>query len=79
MSRISIPTADNSLDAAKLLLSMVSKQFGVVPNLMKLVRHSPATQEGYLSCCRRFWHDSAEGLCQSRNDTPDKFGEVHPA
>jgi uncharacterized peroxidase-related enzyme len=49
MSRISIPTVDNSLDAAKPLLAAVNKQLGVVPNLMKLVGHSPAALEGYLS------------------------------
>jgi uncharacterized peroxidase-related enzyme len=49
MSRISIPTVDNSLDATKPLLAAVHKQLGVVPNLMKLVGYSPAALEGYLS------------------------------
>ncbi len=49
MSRISIPTVDNSLEAAKPLLAAVQKQLGVVPNLMKLVGHSPAALEGYLA------------------------------
>lgn len=49
MSRISIPTIDQSADAAKPLLAAVHKQLGVVPNLMKLVGHSPAALEGYLS------------------------------
>jgi uncharacterized peroxidase-related enzyme len=49
MSRLSIPTVDNSLDASKPLLAAVQKQLGVVPNLMKLVGHSPAALEGYLS------------------------------
>ena len=49
MSRISIPTVDNSLEAAKPLLAAVQKQLGVVPNLMKLVVHSPAALEGYLA------------------------------
>lgn len=49
MSRISIPTVDNSAAASKPLLAAVQKQLGVVPNLMKLVGHSPAALEGYLS------------------------------
>jgi uncharacterized peroxidase-related enzyme len=49
MSRISIPTVDDSAAAAKPLLAAVHKQLGVVPNLMKLVGHSPAALEGYLS------------------------------
>jgi uncharacterized peroxidase-related enzyme len=49
MSRISIPTVDNSLEASKPFLAAVQKQLGVVPNLMKLVGHSPAALEGYLS------------------------------
>jgi uncharacterized peroxidase-related enzyme len=49
MSRISIPTVDNSLEASKPFLAAVQKQLGVVPNLMKLVGHSPAALEGYLA------------------------------
>lgn len=49
MSRISIPTVDNSVEASKPFLAAVHKQLGVVPNLMKLVGHSPAALEGYLS------------------------------
>lgn len=49
MSRISIPTVDQSLAASKPLLAAVQQQLGVVPNLMKLVGHSPAGLEGYLA------------------------------
>ncbi len=49
MSRISIPSVENSLEATKPLLAAVKQQLGVVPNLMKLVGHSPAALEGYLS------------------------------
>ncbi|TCV90578.1 carboxymuconolactone decarboxylase family protein [Sulfurirhabdus autotrophica] len=49
MSRISIPTLEQSIDASRPLLAAVEKQLGVVPNLMKLVGHSPAALEGYLS------------------------------
>lgn len=49
MSRISIPTADQTLDAAKPLLAAVHKQLGVTPNLMKVVGHSPSSLEGYLA------------------------------
>jgi uncharacterized peroxidase-related enzyme len=49
MSRIRIPTVEASAAAAKPLLAAVQAQLGVVPNLMKLVGHSPAALEGYLS------------------------------
>ena len=49
MSRISIPSVDNSVEASRPLLAAVQKQLGMVPNLMKLVGHSPAALEGYLS------------------------------
>jgi len=49
MSRISIPTVEQSVAASRPLLDAVNKQLGVVPNLMKLVGHSPAALEGYLS------------------------------
>lgn len=49
MSRISIPSVEQSLEASKPLLAAVKQQLGVVPNLMKLVGHSPAALEGYLS------------------------------
>ena len=49
MSRIAIPTVEQAPAASKPLLDAVHKQLGVVPNLMKLVGHSPAALEGYLS------------------------------
>jgi len=49
MSRISIPSLEQSAEATKPLLAAVQKQLGVTPNLMKLVGHSPAALEGYLS------------------------------
>ena len=49
MSRLTIPTVDQSLESAKPLLAAVHKQLGVVPNLMKLVGKSPAALEGYLA------------------------------
>ncbi|MGQ5525467.1 carboxymuconolactone decarboxylase family protein [Chitinimonas sp. PSY-7] len=49
MSRISIPTVEQSVEASKPLLAAVKQQLGIVPNLMKLVGHSPAALEGYLS------------------------------
>lgn len=49
MSRISIPSYDQALAASLPLLDAVNKQLGVIPNLMKLVGHSPAALEGYLS------------------------------
>lgn len=49
MSRISIPTVEQSLEATQPLLAAVKKSLGVVPNLMKVVGHSPAALEGYLA------------------------------
>lgn len=49
MSRLHIPTVEQSLEASKPMLDAVKKQLGVVPNLMKLVGNSPAALEGYLS------------------------------
>ena len=49
MSRISIPSVDKTPDASIPLLAAVQQQLGVVPNLMKLVGHSPAALEGYLA------------------------------
>jgi len=49
MSRINIPTVEQSPAASRPLLDAVKKQLGVVPNLMKLVGNSPAALEGYLS------------------------------
>lgn len=49
MSRLAIPTVDASVEGSKPLLAAVKQQLGVVPNLMKLVGHSPAALEGYLS------------------------------
>lgn len=49
MSRIAIPTADQTPVASLPLLDAVNKQLGIVPNLMKMVGNSPAALEGYLS------------------------------
>jgi uncharacterized peroxidase-related enzyme len=49
MSRIPIPaTIDAAPPASQSLLEAVKKQFGVVPNLFRLVSNSPAALEGYL-------------------------------
>lgn len=49
MSRIQIPTVEQSPAASQPLLAAVQQQLGVTPNLMKLVGLSPAALEGYLS------------------------------
>jgi AhpD family alkylhydroperoxidase len=49
MSRIRIPTIELSPPKSKPLLDAVQAQLGVVPNLMRLVGHSPAALEGYLA------------------------------
>jgi uncharacterized peroxidase-related enzyme len=49
MNRITIPAADQTPAATRPLLDAVNKQLGVVPNLMKMLGHSPAALGGYLS------------------------------
>ncbi len=49
MSRIAIPTVEQSPAASQPLLAAVNQQLGLVPNLMKLVGNSPAALEAYLS------------------------------
>jgi len=50
MSRIPTPaTIEAAPTAAQPLLEAVKKQLGVVPNLFRLVAHSPAALEGYVS------------------------------
>lgn len=48
MSRISIPDLQNVAPAAQPLLAAVEKQLGIIPNLFRLIAHSPATLQGYL-------------------------------
>lgn len=49
MTRIAIPAAiESAPSASQPLLEAVKKQIGVVPNLFRLVAHSPASLEGYL-------------------------------
>jgi hypothetical protein len=48
MSRIGIPTFDQTPAATRPLLDAVSKQLGVVPNLMSVLGNSPAALGGYL-------------------------------
>ncbi|MFZ6760136.1 carboxymuconolactone decarboxylase family protein [Undibacterium sp. Ji50W] len=49
MSRLAIPTVEQSPAASQPLLAAVNQQLGMVPNLMKLVGNSPAALEAYLS------------------------------
>lgn len=49
MSRISIPTPDQTPAATRPLLDAVERQLGIVPNLMKVVGNSPAALGGYLA------------------------------
>lgn len=49
MSRISIPASiDAAPQASQPLLQAVKKQLGSIPNMFRLVAHSPAALEGYL-------------------------------
>ncbi len=50
MSRLSIPTSISAApSSSQPLLEAVKTQFGMVPNLFRLVSNSPAALEGYLS------------------------------
>lgn len=50
MSRIPTPaTIEAAPEASQPLLEAVKKQFGVVPNMFRLISASPAALEGYLS------------------------------
>ena len=49
MSRINIPTVEESSVTSKPLLDAVQKQLGVVPNMMKMIGNSSAALEGYLA------------------------------
>jgi len=50
MSRIAVPaTVDDAPAASRPLLEDVGKQLGVVPNLFRLVAHSPAALEAYVA------------------------------
>lgn len=49
MNRIATPAADLTPAASRPLLDAVSKQLGVVPNLMKVLGNSPAALGGYLN------------------------------
>lgn len=49
MSRLTIPSRDEAPAAAQPLLDAVGAQLGVIPNLFRVVAHSPAALEGYLA------------------------------
>ena len=48
MSRLTVPTREDSLEKSQPLLGAVEKMLGSVPNLFRLVGTSPAALEGYL-------------------------------
>lgn len=48
MSRIAIPTRDQSPTMSQPLLDAVGKQVGFIPNLFRLIGLSPAALQGYL-------------------------------
>ena len=49
MSRLSIPTLENSPEASKPTLNAVHKQLGVVPNLFRLIGISPVALTAFAS------------------------------
>jgi len=48
MNRLPIPTVDSAPAASQPLLAAVKQQIGMVPNLMKVLAHSPAGLGAYL-------------------------------
>jgi uncharacterized peroxidase-related enzyme len=49
MSRIAIPARDNVPEASTPILDAIEKQFGVVPNLFRLLALSPAALSGFVA------------------------------
>lgn len=49
MSRTTIPSVESAPEAAQPLLAAVRQQLGAVPNLFRVLAHSPALLEGYLA------------------------------
>ncbi len=49
MSRLTIPSLDDSPAASKPILDAIHKQLGVVPNLFRLIGTSPAALAGFAS------------------------------
>jgi alkylhydroperoxidase family enzyme len=47
MSRLGIPDRDDVPEASKPILKAVHKPLGVVPNMLGLIAHSPATLQGF--------------------------------
>jgi uncharacterized peroxidase-related enzyme len=47
MSRLAIPTRDDTPEASRPILDSVQKQLGVVPNLFRLIASSPAALAGF--------------------------------
>jgi uncharacterized peroxidase-related enzyme len=47
MSRLAVPTLDNSPEASKPVLDAVSKQLGTLPNLFRLIGNSPSALGGF--------------------------------
>lgn len=48
MNRLPVPTVDTAPTASQPLLAAVKQQIGMVPNLMKVLAHSPAGLNAYL-------------------------------
>jgi uncharacterized peroxidase-related enzyme len=47
MSRLAIPTRDDAPEASQPILDQVQQQLGIVPNLFRLIAHSPAALAGF--------------------------------
>jgi uncharacterized peroxidase-related enzyme len=49
MSRLAVPARDDVPEASKPILDAVHQQFGVVPNLFRLIAVSPPALEGFIA------------------------------
>jgi len=49
MTRLTVPTRDQSPAASQPVLDAVGKQLGVIPNLFRLIGTSPAALEGFMA------------------------------
>ena len=70
MPRIQPIERDQTNGKAKILLDGVQKTFGMTPNLMRTLAHSPAALEAYLAFGKALgWpNDASTSRCECRQD-----------
>jgi len=66
MNRLPIPTVETAPTASQPLLAAVKQQLGMVPNLMKVLAHSPAGLNAYLGFSAATAGGTLEGADRER-------------